>query len=162
MNNLIILNNSFSDNNGTEFRYLFWGYNKFFKICCDKPFVKGDVAKIVNIGSNEIGIELVQNTKTMDAKVLNKLPLLVFLKSRIPHKVNSKYFPVSEKTDDFEVLQKQQIVVEQNKFYIYSLLVYNNCVFSTQDILYKHRDNFNIVIKRKMNNLINNHANLAK
>jgi hypothetical protein len=110
-------------------------------------------SKIVNIDSNEISIELIQNTKAIDEKVLNKLPLLIFLKSRIPHKVNSKYFPVSEKTDDFEVLQKQQIIVEQNKFYIYSLLVYNNCVFSTQDILYKHQDNFNIVIKRKANNM---------
>jgi hypothetical protein len=160
MNNLIILNNSFSNRTEIDFRYLFWGYNKFFKVCCNEPFIKGDVAKIANINSNEIDIELVKNTKDVD-----KLPLLVFLKSRIPHKLNSKYFPVSEKTDDFEVLQKQQIIMEQNKFYIYSLLVYNNCVFSTQDVLYKHRDNFNIVINRnntKQSTTNISNADLAK
>ncbi|MDR0571263.1 MAG: hypothetical protein LBG48_00260 [Rickettsiales bacterium] len=166
MNNLIILNNSFSETTNFCFKYLFWGYNKFFEICCDRPFVKGDVAKIIDVDSNRINVELVKNTKTLDIRILNKLPILIFLKTRIPHKVDSKYFPIYEKTSDFEVLQKQQVVMGQNKFYIYSLLVYDNCIFSTQDILYKHFDNFNIIINRNINNRDNqlkiNNANLAK
>jgi hypothetical protein len=159
MNALIILNNGFNKQTDFGFEYAFWGYNKFFKICCDKPFIRGDIAKIVNIDSNEIDIELAHN-----AKVFDKLPILIFLKTRIPHRVNSKYFPIAEKTDDFEMLLNQQIIVGQNKFYIYSLLVYNNCTFSTRDVLHKHFDNFNIVINRgadNMNNNLNN-AKLAK
>ena len=103
------------DKTSKQSYYRFWYHGSYIDVKCSEQFTRGDIVRIASFSKEEIIIE-----KLANYEVTEKLPVLVFVVTRIPLDMNSNYSFYFLSKEDKILLQAKNI---KNKNSSYLLVV---------------------------------------
>lgn len=126
----VILNNSSSFGPEGNYIYEFWFLRKLLKLIGDKPFSRGDIAKIAEINEQMqyIKIDVIgdpsQEEVRNSAPPINQIPALLFLSSKIYLNENSEY--VLDADDNVEIILSYTSLLDGNKAYAAAVTMFGD------------------------------------